>query len=92
MNGGAAEREHRQDVAAQAVADHAHAISGDAELAKNAVVGAAVLLEQDFDVAEVMRQPAGLDLVCLVNEIALGDQHHPMMATDVRQYLGDIGK
>ena len=54
----AAERHHRQDVAAHGVADHAEPVGLDAEPLQQPGVGLGVLLQHDLDVLEVVREPA----------------------------------
>ena len=56
VHGSATDGEHREDVAAHRVADHAEAGRVDAEVVEDPLVGRLVLLHDDVDVAEVVGQ------------------------------------
>src|SRR5215217_8628256 len=76
----AAQGEHGQDVTAHGVADHAEALRRHAELAQDPGVRLGILLQHHLDRLEVVGDPRHLHLARLVDEIALGDQHQPMVA------------
>ncbi len=92
VHAGAAERDHRQDVAAHTVAHHAEPLGRDTDPAQDTGVGGEVLFEHDLDLIEVVFEAAGLDLVGLLDEVALGDQHQAVLAAHLLQHLGHSGK
>ena len=53
-------------------------------------VGLGIFLQHDLDVFEVVSEPAGRDLVGLVDEVALGDQDQPPRRADFGQHLGNV--
>src|SRR3546814_2640841 len=72
----AAEREHRRDVRTQRVADHQELRGLDVELLQQACVRRRVFLADDLDAPEQVGHARIAHLGLLVEQVALGDQHH----------------
>src|SRR5690606_21855741 len=72
----AAQLEHRHDVRAQRIAHHHELAGGDRELLQQAPVGGDVLLAHDLDAAEEGGHARVAHLGFLVEQVALGDEHH----------------
>ena len=82
----------RHDVGLRAVADHPGVFGPDAEAPGGIGVCGRVLLADDVHLVEQVAQPRTHHLVPLLVVVALGEEHHPMAATQVGQRVRDVGE
>ena len=75
MDGGAADGEGRGDVALEGVAYHEHLLGGDAELMTEIAELALALVAGDLYIIEIGGETGTLELLFLVEELALGEDN-----------------
>src|SRR5262245_41858101 len=89
VNRAAAHFDHGQDVRPDRIPDHQEAMRRDLVPGDDGLIGLSDFDGDDFDLAEMARQPRTSDLGLLLEEVALGDQHQLMRGGQRRERLFD---
>ena len=85
--------EHREDVAAHRVADHAEPLGVDVDVGEDPRGTSSASFSSTTSMcSKWWVDPGRLDLARLVDEVALGDQHEPVVAAEVGEHLGHVGQ